>query len=139
MNTLKAIASFSVIILIACNSSDKKAEKAKDKYEETKETVQQMEKKNPERFLKVTGHDKHNILGQTVIKGNLSNLATVAVYSDINLELSFYSKTGALLEKDNEIIYETLKPGQDTDFKTKYFAPKGSDSVALKVLGAKAE
>jgi hypothetical protein len=53
------------------------------------------------------------------------------------VQLDFYSKTGALLETDKETIYETIHPGQSKSFKTKYFAPKGSDSVALKVLDAK--
>ena len=87
--------------------------------------------------LTVTGSDKHNLVGQTVIKGVVSNKATVAVYKDVDLQLDFYSKTGALLETDRETVYETIRPGQSKSFKTKYFAPKGSDSVGLKVLSAK--
>ena len=30
-----------------------------------------------------------------------------------------------------------IEPGKSVDFKTKYFAPKGTDSVAIKVVGAK--
>jgi len=123
--------------LMACSSSDKKAGKEKDKYEQTKETLEETEKKNPARFLTVSGHDRRNLIGQTVIKGTLTNKARVATYKDIDIELSFYSKTGALLEKDHEVIYETLSPGASADFKSKYFAPKGTDSVALKVTGAK--
>ncbi len=44
---------------------------------------------------------------------------------------------GALLETDKETFYEIIHPGETKDFKTKYFAPKGTDSVALKVIGAK--
>ena len=55
----------------------------------------------------------------------------------MDVNLSFYSKTHALLEQDKETIFELLHPGETKDFKTKYFAPKGSDSVALAVLGAK--
>jgi hypothetical protein len=124
------------LFFIACNSSEKKAEK-KDKYEQTKETLEETEKKSPTRFLTVSGHDKKNILGQTVIKGTLSNNAKVSSYKDIDVELSFYSKTGTLLEKDHEIVYETLTPGNSTNFKTKYFAPKGTDSIAMKVVNAK--
>lgn len=74
-----------------------------------------------------------------MIKGVLTNNAKVVSYKDVDVELSFYSKTGALLEKDHEVIYETIAPGYGTDFKTKYFAPKGTDSVALKIVGAKTE
>ena len=97
------------------------------------------EQKNPALFITVSGRDKRNLIGQTVVKGTLTNIAKVSSFKDVDLELSFYSKTGAMLEKDKETIYETLAPGDSKNFKTKYFAPKGTDSVALKVTGAKPE
>jgi ABC-type Fe3+-hydroxamate transport system substrate-binding protein len=127
-------------VITACNSnSDKTTDVKKDKYEQTKETMADTEKKNPTRFLTVSGHDKRNLLGQTVVKGTLTNTGKVATYKDVELKLSFYSKTGTLLEEDPETIFESIAPGKSTDFKTKYFAPKGTDSVALKVMGAKNE
>jgi major membrane immunogen (membrane-anchored lipoprotein) len=136
----KVIVGLVVVTLIvsACSSSDKKTgDKAKDKYEQTKETLEETEKKNPSRFLSVSGHDKRNLIGQTVVKGTLTNNAKVCTYKDVNVELAFYSKTGALLEKDNETVFEVLAPGESKSFKTKYFAPKGTDSVALVVKDAK--
>ena len=126
-------------VFAACNGDDKSADKAKDKYEQTKETLEETEKKNPKRFLAVSGHDKRNLIRQTVINGTISNSAKVVSYKDVDVELTFFSKTGALLEKDHEVIYETIKPGNSANFKTKYFAPKGTDSVGLKILGAKTE
>ena len=126
-------------IFTACNSKDKSPEKTKDKYEETKQSLGETEQKNPGLFLSVSGHDRRNLIGQTVVKGTLSNNAKVSTFKDVDLEITFYSKTGALLEKDHETIYETIAPGESTNFKTKYFAPKGTDSVALKVVGAKSE
>lgn len=127
-------------IFAACGGDDKEADKkGKDKYEQTKETLEQTEKKNPTRFLTVEGHDRKNLFRQTVIKGTITNKATVARFKDVDIELSFYSETGALLEKDHEVIYESIAPGNSTNFKTKYFAPKGTDSVAMKVVGAKTQ
>lgn len=129
-----------VMVVASCGGSDGKTDTGKkDKYEEKKENLADIEKKNPVRFLSVSGHDKKNLIGQTVVKGTLKNKATVATYKDVELELSFFSKTGALLEKDIEIVYDKIEPGKETDFKTKYFAPKGTDSVALRVLNAKCE
>ena len=93
--------------------------------------------KNPQNFLTVSGHDRNNILGQTVIKGTVTNKATVAKYKDIEVKLDFYSRTGTLLETDKETVFEIVGPGESKKFKTKYFAPKGTDSVALTVLSAK--
>ena len=127
-------------VFAACGGDEKvKDEKGKDKYEQTKETLEQTEKKNPKRFLSVEGSDRKNLIGQRVIKGTISNKATVASYKDVDIELSFYSETGALLEKDHEVIYETITAGNSTNFKTKYFAPKGTDSVVMKIAGAKTE
>lgn len=127
-------------VFAACGGDEKAGEtKSKDKYEQTKETLEQTEKKNPKRFLTVEGTDRKNLIGQRVIKGTISNKASVASYKDVDVEIYFYSETGALLEKDHEVIYETITAGNSTNFKTKYFAPKGTDSVAMKIAGAKTE
>ncbi len=125
------------VLFTACNSKAKNEAAEKDGYEKAKESLEEKEKKNPTAFLKVTSKDRHNLIGQTVIKGTINNNAKVCVYKDVELELSFFSKTGVLLEKDNEKIYEVIAPGKSADFKTKYFAPKGTDSVGIKILGAK--
>lgn len=132
---------FSLLISIAlfsCSESDSKnAGKEKDSYEATKESLQEKETKDPQSFLSISGHDRNNLLGQTVVKGTITNKATVASYKDVDVKLDFYSKTGTLLETDKETVYEIIGPGQSKNFKTKYFAPKGTDSVALSVTAAK--
>ena len=128
----------SSVIIFSCNESDStRSAKDKNSYEATKESLQDKEKKTPESFLTVAGHDRHNLIGQTVVKGTVTNKATVASYKDVDVKLDFYSKTGTLLETDKETVYEVIAPGQSKNFKTKYFAPKGTDSVALAVTGAK--
>lgn len=127
-----------IIFMAACSANtDTKAKSEKESYELTKEDLLKKEQKNPQYFLKIKGNNKKNILGQTVVKGTVSNNATIAVFEDLDVKLSFYSKTKTLLETDKETIYETLGPGESKDFKTKYFAPKGTDSVGLEILGAK--
>lgn len=125
------------VAFFSCDSSNKYDIHAADKYENSKETLADTEKKNPDRFLKVESRDKRNLFGQTIVKGTLTNTAKVISFKDVDIKLSFYSKTGALLEEDQEVIYETVSPGASKNFKTKYFAPKGTDSVAIKVLSAK--
>jgi predicted methyltransferase len=127
------------LTVMACK--EKKQEESFDKktYEVVKETLEEKEKKNPTRFIVINNRDRKNIIGQTVVIVNLTNKATIATYKDIALKLSFFSKTSVKLDEGNETVYETLKPGQTIKFKTKYFAPKGTDSVAVKVMGAKAD
>lgn len=122
-------------ILFSCNSDTSKSEQ--ENYELTKENLLKKEQVKPQNFLLVSGDNKRNLLGQTVVKGVITNKASVAIFKDVEIKLSFYSKTKALLETDKETIFEQLNPGESKDFKTKYFAPKGTDSVALEVLNAK--
>ena len=122
--------------LFSCQSKST-TETDKNSYESAKSTLLEKEKKSPVSFLVVTGHDKHNLIGQMVIRGSVTNKATVASFKDVDVKLDFYSKTGTLLETDRETVYEVIAPGESKSFKTKYFAPKGTDSVALHVLAAK--
>lgn len=126
------------VILFSCSTDTAtKAKTEKESYQLTKDELLKKEQKNPQNFLVVSGHNKKNLVGQTVIRGSVANKASVATFKDVDIKLSFYSKTKALLETDKETVYETVAPGSSKDFKTKYFAPKGTDSVSLEVLGAK--
>jgi hypothetical protein len=123
--------------IFSCTNGNKYDIKATDKYENSKVTLSETEQKFPDKFINATCSDKKNLLGQTVVKGSLHNNAKVVAYKDVELKLSFYSKTGALLEEDHETVYETVQPGTNASFKTKLFTPKGTDSVAIKVVSAK--
>lgn len=114
-----------------------KGKAGQDSYETAKESLEEQEKKHPARFLSANGSRKKNLIGQTVVRGIIRNKASVVTYKDIELKLSFYSQTGALLEEDHETIYESVAPGAEVSFKTKYFAPKGTDSVSFRVVKAK--
>ena len=110
------------VSLSACNSDQKNEKANRDKYETGKLTVEEVEKKSPQLFISVTGNDKKNLLGQTVIKAKLFNNAKMVTYKDIDVKLFFYSKTATLLQEDQEMVYETIAPGKSVSFKSKYFA-----------------
>lgn len=132
-------ASLSLALLAtACNNEANELKKQTDRYEQTKLSLEEMEKQSPAKFLSVTESDKKNLLGQRVVKGKITNNARMASFKDVEIKVAFYSKTGVLLEEDVETIYETLAPGATASFKSKYFAAKGTDSVVLKVVSAKA-
>ena len=130
---------FCIIFICSCNNDNSaiSGKKNPNSYEKTKETLGNKEKKNPIAFLSVNGRKKKNLIGQTVIKGKITNHASVVSYKDVEVQLLFYSKTRTLLEKDNEVIYEVFPPGGTKNFKTKYFAPKGTDSVGYEIISAK--
>ena len=125
--------------LFACKEDAKEKKFDTESYEKSKESLADKEKNNPIKFLAVENHDKKNLIGQTVVKGTITNKASVCTYKDVELKLSFYSKTAVKLDEGIETIYEIINPGQSVKFKTKYFAPKGTDSVAIQVVKAAAE
>lgn len=139
MKKVLFIAITSLVVLAACRDKEAQEKKMADKYEDTKLSLEEIEKLNPVKFISVTEADKRNLLGQRVVKGKVTNNAKMASFKDVELKISFYSKTGVLLEEDQETIYETLAPGASASFKSKYFAAKGTDSIAIKVLSAKVE
>lgn len=137
MKTLLTIMILGYLIETGCSNRHDYEIKNPDKYEKNKSSLEDFEKKDPVRFLTVTGKHKRNIVGQTVIRGNIYNNARMVHYKDVRIKLDFYSKTGSLLEEDQQVIYETINPGGSVGFKSKYFTPKGTDSVAMKVISAK--
>lgn len=126
---------FTLIFITAC-TNQKSEKKSNDQYKKSKLTIAQIEQQNPLRFLEVDGKDKHNLIGQTVVKGEISNKATVVTYKDISVSIQFISKTGAVLEEDEEVIYDEVKPGSNINFKSKFFAPKGTEDVKMKIIKA---
>lgn len=127
----------SLFILTACeNKTDYDVSSSKN-YEDSKMSLEQIEQKSPSKFLMANGERKNNILGQSVVKGQIKNKAKIVSYKDITVKISFYSKTGTLLEEDRETIYENVAPGITKKFKSKYFTPKGTDSVSFSIVGAK--
>ncbi len=139
MKSISFASGLLVFFLFACSSTDHqtKEEKEKASYEQMKKELLEKEEKNPVLFLSISGNNKKNMIGQTVVKGKINSSARMAVFKDIDIQLDFYSETKALLESDSETIYTEIKPGSSEHFKTKYFAPKGTDSVALTIKGAK--
>jgi hypothetical protein len=136
---MKYLLPFFAIILFstACNSTNNKDANAEKKYENTKESLEAIEKKSPKKFIAIEGDKRKNLIGQTVVKGKITNKAKIVTYKDVEMKISFYSKTKAVLEEDHETIYETIAPGTSVDFKSKFFTPKGSDSVGFEFVEAK--
>lgn len=137
MYRLSYLLLFSFLILISCKGGKNNESKKIEEYEQSKLSVEEAETENPLKFLSVTSSDKKNIIGQKVIKGTVRNNAKIASFKDIDIKISFFSKTGVLLEEDHEFIYEVIPPGGSVNFKSKFFAAKGSDSVSLEIVEAK--
>ena len=126
-----------LIIISSCENKNDYDINTDKNYIKGKANLEKAEKENPAAFLSINGVRKKNILGQSIIKGQIINRAKIVAYKDVDVKFFFYSKTGALLEEDHEVLYETIAPGGRKKFKSKYFTPKDTDSVAFKIISAK--
>lgn len=127
-----------IVSVVACKSKDKDKSFDKVTYEQTKETLEDKERNNPLKFLQVSGHDHKNLFtfGKTVIKGEVSNSATVISYKDVRVKMLCYNKEGRMVEEHEDVLDETVQPNSSIKFKTKYHLPRGTDSIALSVMSA---
>ncbi len=80
--------------------------------------------------------DKRNLIGKTVVTGVIANNATVCSYKKVRIKMLFYNREGKLVENHEEVVDEVIKANNKASFKSRYFTPKGTDSVALSVMSA---
>jgi hypothetical protein len=125
---------FVSVFLFSCSSNKKFDEQT---YEQHKESIADKEKDNPLKFLLVSGGDKKNVIGQTVIRGKVTNKATISSYKDVRIKMLCY-KDNSMVEEHEDVIEDEIKPNTTKDFKTHYRLPKGTDSIALTVMSATA-
>jgi hypothetical protein len=105
-------------------------------YESLKLTIEEQEKMAPLTFLSVDGKLWENLIGQTVIEGDISSSATVAKFKDAVLKVNFYTKTGTFLGSEDFVVYEFVNPGQSVHFKIKSFGPEASEKIDIKISEA---
>jgi hypothetical protein len=134
-NAMKLFSTFCIalFLLTSCGSSEKKFDS--QSYEQHKESLAEKEKKNPLAFLRVAGDDKKNIIGQTVVRGKISNKATISSYKDVRIKMLCYKDNKVVVEHE-DVIDDMIKPNSTDNFKIKYRLPKGTDSIALSVMSA---
>lgn len=106
-------------------------------YEATKMTLEEQEKSSPTSFLTVEGKTWENLIGQTVIEGDIKSSATIARFKDVVLIVTFFTKTDTHLGSETYVIYEFVNPGQLTHFKIKMDAPSATEKIAIDIESAK--
>lgn len=126
-------------LVVSCNGNNDVVKKLdKKEYQDQKASLLENEKKMPKEFLTITGADHRNIWGKTVYEGVIHNSASVCSYKDVRVKLLYYKNDGTLVTNHEELFDETVKPGNDIEFKAKYKTPRGTDSVAASIMSAKA-
>ena len=105
-------------------------------YEEKKKSLKEIETGSPLKFLKVKGSFRNNLVNQTVVEGEIMNNATLVSYKDMQLQMVFRDKEGAVILKQKQLIEDVVKPNSSNDFKLKLSHVKGAHSVSVDITGA---
>lgn len=128
-----------LVMAVSCKGKDLKVD---DKnYQKTKETLADKEKNNPTGFLTITARDKKSLFGigrQTIVKGTITNVASVCSYKDVRVKMLCYDKSGNRLEEHEDVMDDIIAPGGSADYRIHYKLPKTTDSLALSIMSATA-
>ncbi|MGB8192625.1 MAG: hypothetical protein WCF67_11935 [Chitinophagaceae bacterium] len=103
--------------------------------ERSKETAPK-EVFNPTKYLSKTIKTHRNIVGQTVIEGSIVNTSSTMVFKDMVLDVSYLSKTGAIISTQRLVVYEVIRPGKKIPFKFKTKPPMGTKSSSAELVTA---
>ncbi len=113
MKKILTILLLTAVIVTACNNRQKYEIKSADKYEKTKASLEEVEKKNPSRFLAVNGYNKSNLVGQTVVQGTVLQQCKAGEALRISiLNCLFTAKQAHCWRKIMKWFMKRLHPGE---------------------------
>jgi hypothetical protein len=127
-----------LVLVLSCKGKDKPGDKS---YQQTKQTLADKEKNNPPGFLTVTEYDKKALFGlgrQTIVKGKVTNLATICSYKDVRVKMLCFDKAGNRVEEHEDVVDDVIAPGGTANYRTHYKLPRETDSIALSIMSATA-
>jgi hypothetical protein len=101
------------------NNSNQVTQSRKKTEDDLRRELYKKEGANPEKYLSLDYTGRVNLLSNTIIKGTIYNSATITGFKNINITLSFYSKTDAYLGSETFTIMDFVQPGQSQSFKYK--------------------
>ena len=134
-NAITAVLFF--VLLSACDTANNQHPSAQ--YEEKKSSLKDIETDSPLKFLKVSGDFHGNLVNQTVVTGEITNNATLVSYKDIQLQIIFKDKEGAVIEKQKQVVDDVIKPNSKDGFKIKIGHVKDAYSVSVDITAAVAD
>ncbi|RBA27578.1 hypothetical protein [Flavobacterium tibetense] len=106
-------------------------------YQEKVMTVEEIERSQPKKFLSANGTYNENFWGNKIkIQGRIKNSATVAIYKDAVIKVTYYSKTKTVLGSENYTIYEVFSPHSTKNFELKVTKYKNVNSIGLDIVNA---
>jgi len=106
-------------------------------YEEKVMTVEEIEQSQPTKFLEADGSYNENFWGGKIkVHGTITNNATVAIYKDAIVRITYYTKTKTVLGSEDYTIYEVFFPRVTKTFELKIINYQNVNSIGWEVIDA---
>lgn len=130
------------LVIVSCQHADPEEKKLEDQinYENQKVSIETTEKNQPASFLNVEGTYRPTLIGKKeVLKGIITNTASVATYKNIVLDVICYNEDEQEIGRQQTTIFQSVGPNQSIEFKNKVEVPEGTSSVGLNINTAESE
>lgn len=101
-----------------------------------KTELEQKEANNPLQYLSVHGKMHKNLLGKKIIKGSITNFASVASYKSLQMAVIFLSNNETELQTQQFFVNDFVTPNNKISFRSVFVAPPETAGFRIKVLSA---
>lgn len=108
-----------------------------ENYSEKVFSVEVIERAEPLRFLSIEAGWYENLLStKFVIKGSITNAATVAKYKDIVIRVFYYSKTDTVIKEADFVLYEFYPANSTKEFELRVPYMSNATSLGWSIIQA---
>ncbi len=104
--------------------------------QQLKTTLEQKEASSPLQYLSVHGKMHRNLVGKKIIKGSISNIASVASYKNMEMAITFLSGNQTELQTQHFYVYDFVAPNNKVAFRSVFKAPAETEGFRIQVLSA---
>ena len=102
----------------------------------SKSEIEQKEAAAPLEYLSVHGKMHKNLIGKKIIKGSVTNMASMASYKDLQMAVVFLSGTQTELQTQQFFVNGMVSPNNRISFRSVFVAPPETAGFRIKVLSA---
>ena len=102
----------------------------------SKTEIEQKEASAPLDYLSAHGKMHKNLIGKKIIKGSVTNMASLASYKDLQMAVVFLSGTQTELQTQQFFVNGVVSPNNRISFRSVFIAPPETAGFRIKVLSA---